>query len=151
MSCFVPVCRIHVHFCASHVCLCSLRCLCLWARGGMGVRKAAECVEHLRFFDVCLCTVLYGCVWAVRIKQRAHHIENRHIVGWQAHTKGFSSRSLLLLSLYLSLVLSKRSHWAGSVYFDLAFFHISTCVFFPPLSLEFCFLSFTQYFTGYIL
>lgn len=82
----------------------------MWACWGTGVWNAAECVDYVCFSRVCLCIVLYGCMWAAGITQRVHHIENQHTVGSQAHTKRVSSRSLLPLSLYLSLFLRKRSY-----------------------------------------
>lgn len=97
-----------------------------------------------------LCIVLYGCVWAVGITQRVHHIENQHTVGSQAHTKRVSSRSLLPLSPYLSLFLRKRSYTEQdlSLYFDSAsafFPHFNLCFFFFFSSVASGFFAFTQY------
>lgn len=97
----VRACLPYACFCAFCVCpfMCvyythNVRIMHVYPCGGMCVWNAAECVEYVH---VCLCTVLYGRVWAVRITQRLHHIENQHIAGSQAHTNRLHHRAFSFL------------------------------------------------------
>lgn len=92
--------------------------------------------------------ILYGHVWAVRITQRLHHIENQHIVGSHTHTNRFH-RGAFYLFLSLSLFLRKRSHIEQDLSFCLIFSSSFQLVFFLSLCCWCClfFFSYTQFYS----
>ncbi len=111
----------------------------VWACGGMGVWNAAECVECVS--SMCACALYcMASVWAVRITQRVHHIENQHTVGSQAHTNGFH-HGAFSLSHSICLPFWGKGHTLSRITFDSTsvFFLISTCVFFPSVAGAFFF------------
>lgn len=76
MSCFVPVCRMHVRFCVHHVCVCAHDDAFACGRVGVRVFETLQNVWSACVSPVRACVLYHGCVWAVRFKQRVHHIEN---------------------------------------------------------------------------